>query len=97
LLEFSSIAIIGMGISLLCLYFSEYVLGFDGLLAKNISGNVVGLVIATAFRFLLYRYWVYGHHRTDGLAARKRRAIEDAVEREAEAARAAEAEAVSES
>jgi putative flippase GtrA len=80
LLEFSTIAVIGMGISLLCLYFSEFVLGFDSLLAKNISGNVVGLIIATVFRFLLYRYWVYGHHRSDGLAARKRREAVESVE-----------------
>jgi putative flippase GtrA len=73
LLEFATIAIIGTGISLLCLLFSEYILGLTSLLSKNISGNVVGLVLGTAFRFLLYRYWVYGHHRSDGLTARKQR------------------------
>jgi len=72
LLEFSVIAVAGLGISLGFLYVSHYVLGFDNLLADNISANVLGLVVATAFRFLLYRYWVYGHHRPDGLAARKR-------------------------
>jgi putative flippase GtrA len=86
LLEFSTIAVIGMGISLLCLFFSEYVLGFTSLLAKNISGNVIGLVIATAFRFLLYRFWVYGHNRSDGLTARKRRAAETAQTLEAASA-----------
>jgi putative flippase GtrA len=73
LVEFATIAIIGTGISLLCLLFSEYILGLTSLLSKNISGNVVGLVLGTAFRFLLYRYWVYGHHRSDGLTARKQR------------------------
>ena len=29
----------------------------------NISSNVIGFVLATAFRFLMYRYWVYGNHR----------------------------------
>lgn len=73
LLEFAAIAVVGMGISLLCLYVSHYILGFTSLLADNISANVVGLVIATAFRFLLYRFWVYGPGRSDGLAAIKAR------------------------
>ncbi|MDF2573783.1 MAG: GtrA family protein [Agromyces sp.] len=34
----------------------------------NISTNVVGLALGTAFRFVLYRYWVFGHHRSDGLS-----------------------------
>lgn len=82
LLEFGAIAAVGMGISLLCLYISHYVLGFTSLLADNISANVIGLVIATAFRFLMYRFWVYGPHRADGLTARRNR--------EAEAAEASE-------
>lgn len=76
LLEFSAIAVVGMGISLLCLYISHYVLGYNNLIADNISSNVIGLFIATAFRFLMYRYWVYGPHRSDGLAARNRRDAE---------------------
>lgn len=78
LLEFSAIAVVGMGISLLCLYISHYVLGYTSLLADNLSANVIGLVFATAFRFLMYRFWVYGHHRSDGLAARTARAEEPA-------------------
>ena len=67
-LEFSAIAVAGNGIALLCLYLSHYVFGFTSLLADNIAGNVVGLVLATTFRFLLYRLWVYGPHRADSLA-----------------------------
>ena len=78
LFEFSAIAVVGMGISLLCLYISHYVLGYTSLLADNLSTNVIGLVVATAFRFLMYRFWVYGHHRSDGLAARTVRAEEPA-------------------
>lgn len=78
LFEFAVIAILGLGISLLCLWISHYVLGFTSLLADNISGNVIGLVFATTFRFLLYRYWVYGHHRSDGLTARRNRENEAA-------------------
>lgn len=70
LLEFSAIAVIGTGISLLCLYVSHYVLGYRSLLADNLSTNVIGLALATAFRFFLYRFWVYGYHRSDGFAAR---------------------------
>lgn len=73
LLEFGCIAVVGMGISLFCLWISHYVLGFTSLLADNISANVIGLVIATAFRFLMYRFWVYGPQRSDGLSARRQR------------------------
>jgi putative flippase GtrA len=79
LLEFASIAVVGMGISLLCLYISHYVLGFTSLLADNISANLIGLVIATTFRFFMYRFWVYGHSRSDGLAARNARATAEAT------------------
>jgi putative flippase GtrA len=82
LLEFTVIAAIGLGISLACLWISHYVLGYTSLLADNISANVVGLVIATSFRFLAYRFWVYGPQRSDGLTAR--------LTREAEAAEAEE-------
>lgn len=73
LVEFCAIALVGMGISLLFLFVSHYLLGFTSLLADNISTNVIGLTVATAFRFLLYRYWVYGHGRADGLTARRLR------------------------
>lgn len=74
LLEFSAVACGGLLIGLLCLWVSHYVLGFTSIVADNIAGNVVGLVLGTAFRFLLYRFWVYGHHRKDGLQARERKA-----------------------
>ena len=73
LLEFGVVAGIGMGISLFCLWVSHYVLGFTSLLADNISTNVIGLIISTAFRFLMYRFWVFGPQRTDGLTARRNR------------------------
>ena len=68
LVEFAAIAVVGLGISLGILYLSHYVLGFTSLLADNISGNVIGLFFATAFRFLMYRFWVYGPNRADGAA-----------------------------
>jgi putative flippase GtrA len=74
LFEFSVVSVAGLLISLLCLWISHYLLGLTSLLADNISTNVIGLALGTAFRFLMYRYWVYGHHRKDGLAARTHKA-----------------------
>ena len=50
---------IGLSISLLCIAISHYVLGFDSRLADNISGNGVGLVLGTLFRFWSYRRFVW--------------------------------------
>ena len=63
LFEFSVVAVSGLLINLLCLWISHYVLGFTSLLADNISSQFIGTIFATLFRFLLYRYWVFGHHR----------------------------------
>lgn len=66
--EYLVVSLGGMAIALFCLWVSHYVLGYTSLLADNIATNVVGLALGTAFRFLLYRYWVFGHHRADGLS-----------------------------
>lgn len=62
-LEFGAVAVVGIGIGVGCIAVSHYLLGFTSLLADNIAGNVVGLVLGTAFRFLMYRYWVFGSSR----------------------------------
>jgi putative flippase GtrA len=77
--EFTIVAVAGLGISLLCLYVSHYLMGYTSLFADNISANIVGLILASIFRFVLYRYWVYGRHRKDGLAARKQHEAEAAA------------------
>jgi putative flippase GtrA len=51
--------LIGMIISLLCLWVSHYVLGYESALADNISANVIGLVLGTMFRFWSYHNWVF--------------------------------------
>lgn len=51
--------ILGLGIAVLCLGFSRYVLGLDSQLADNISANGVGLVLGTLFRFWAYRTYVF--------------------------------------
>jgi putative flippase GtrA len=53
----------GLIIALGCLWFSHYVLGLTSPLADNISGNVVGLVLGTLFRFWAYRQFVFTHLR----------------------------------
>ncbi|WP_017585273.1 GtrA family protein [Nocardiopsis ganjiahuensis] len=50
---------VGMLVQVGCQAFSLYVLGLDGALAQNISGNVVGVGLGTLFRFFSYRTWVF--------------------------------------
>lgn len=61
--EYVVVAVGGLLIGLLCLWVSHHLLGFTSVLADNISANVIGLALGTAFRFFLYRFWVWGHHR----------------------------------
>ena len=62
--EFALVSVGGMLITLACLWISHYVLGFTSVLADNIAGNVVGLALGTAFRFLFYRSWVFHPSRS---------------------------------
>jgi putative flippase GtrA len=57
--EFATVSIAGMAISLLCLWISHYLLEFTSILADNIATNGIGLVLGTAFRFTFYRVWVF--------------------------------------
>ena len=66
--EYAIVSLGGMAIALGCLWVSHHWLGYTSLVADNIATNVVGLALGTAFRFVLYRYWVFGHHRADGLS-----------------------------
>lgn len=51
--------VVGLLIALSCLYVSREVLGMTSLLADNISANFVGLILATAFRFIVARKWIF--------------------------------------
>lgn len=62
-IEFAVVSGAGMGIALGCLWISHYLLGYTSLLADNLATNVVGLALGTAFRFALYRWWVFGPSR----------------------------------
>ncbi|WP_046469768.1 GtrA family protein [Allosalinactinospora lopnorensis] len=50
---------VGILIQLLCVGVTVYLLGFEGELAYNISGNVVGVGLGTLFRFWSYKKWVF--------------------------------------
>jgi putative flippase GtrA len=56
---FVVLSAIGLGITLACLGFSEYVLDQHSLLARNIAGNVVGVALAMIFRFWSFKRWVF--------------------------------------
>jgi putative flippase GtrA len=71
-LEFVLVSLGGMVITLACLWVSHYALGFTSVLADNISGNVIGLGLGTAFRFAFYRYWVFHPNRERPLRAPER-------------------------
>lgn len=63
---FGAVNLGGLVIGVGCLAFSHYVLGLTSPLADNISANVVGLVLGTAFRYVFYRRLVFtGTHAVD--------------------------------
>ena len=69
-IEFAFVSLIGAGIALGCLWVSHYGLGFTSVLDDNLATNVVGLALGTAFRFALYRFWVFsGRRRIADVAA----------------------------
>jgi putative flippase GtrA len=55
---------IGLGIQTGCVGIAKYVLGMDSVSEVFIAGNVIGLVLATIFRFFAYKYWVFTTDRT---------------------------------
>ncbi|MBA2694989.1 MAG: GtrA family protein [Actinobacteria bacterium] len=59
---------LGLLIALACLGFSRYVLDLHSQLADNLSGNGVGLVLGTLFRFWAYRTFVFAE-TGEGLTA----------------------------
>ena len=48
-----------MLIALGCLAFSRYTRGLTSQFADTVSANVVGLILGTAFRYVMYRYVVF--------------------------------------
>jgi putative flippase GtrA len=54
----------GLLISLACLATTHYLLGLTSPLADNLSANVIGLFLGTAFRFWAYRRFVFTEDRS---------------------------------
>jgi len=59
LVVYGLINVAGMLIAVACLWVSHYLLGRTSALADNVSANGVGLVLATAFRYVGYKRWVF--------------------------------------
>jgi putative flippase GtrA len=66
---FVTVSMLGTGIALACLAFSHYLLGLTTPLADNIAANVVGLFLATSFRFWTYRVHVFTQDDREPVAA----------------------------
>lgn len=49
---------VALGVSLVVLAFSHYLLGLTSPVADNVA-NVAGIALGTAFRFYAYRTWVF--------------------------------------
>ena len=52
-------SVLAAGLQLLCLVVSRELLGLRSPLADNVSANVVGMAIATVFRFWTFRTFVF--------------------------------------
>lgn len=52
-------SVLAAGLQLLCLVVSRELLDLRSPLADNVSANVVGMAIATAFRFFTFRTFVF--------------------------------------
>lgn len=52
-------SVLAAGIQLGCLLISRNLLGLTSALADNVSANVIGMGLATAFRFLTFRTYVF--------------------------------------
>lgn len=68
-LIFIALNVVAILIQLGCLAFSRYVLGFEGIIADNISGTLIGQALATVFRFFTYDRWVFPDEETSARVA----------------------------
>ncbi len=56
---FAAVSAVALGLGLVPLAVARYGLGMTGPVAINVSANVIGLGVATAFRFYGCRRWVF--------------------------------------
>jgi putative flippase GtrA len=64
LVRFFGLGALTMLIPVLCLWCSRYVLGLTSPLADNLAANVIGLGLATATRFWVFRRFVFDQEAT---------------------------------
>jgi putative flippase GtrA len=62
-LLFATSCTLGLGLALIPLWVSHYLLGFTSPLADNIAANVIGLGMGTTFRFIAYSLVVFPSRR----------------------------------
>jgi putative flippase GtrA len=56
---FAIVQLGGILIASTCIWVSRYFLGFSSSTADNVSGNIIGLTLATIFRYFLNSKYVY--------------------------------------
>lgn len=71
-LLFLAVNVAALLLALAPLALARYALGLTGFVALNLAGNVIGLGMATAFRFWGYRRWVFPEQRSEPAPARPR-------------------------
>lgn len=74
-IEFFAVSLAGMGIPLLCIWVSHYLLGFTSPIADNIAANGIGLALGMLFRFAFYRWWVFSPTRATRPSAHEGEAV----------------------
>ncbi len=62
-LHYAGVNVASFLIPMTCLWFSRNVLGWDSVLADNLSSNVVGALLGMAFRFWAFRRFVFKRRR----------------------------------
>jgi putative flippase GtrA len=72
---FIVLSAVGLLITVGALGFGEYVLDQDSLLARNIWGNVVGVGLASVWRFWSFKRWVFLEPEPDRTADAERAAL----------------------
>lgn len=78
-LGYAAVNVGGIAIALACLWFSHYILGFTSALADNISANVIGLGLGTAFRYFGYKFFIFTGDKVEDSVASEATVLPDAV------------------
>lgn len=62
---YTAVNVVAIGLQLACLGFSRYVLSLDSPLADNLSGTLIGQIVAVVFRYWAYDTLVFRRHPAD--------------------------------